>query len=113
MKNIYYNPEAFGLQIIGDVDVAGSYEFDILVVFKDSRTNKIYYATDSGCSCPTPFEDHRKKDLTEITRENLKEFEAICFAHNPVSKSYSRSLKEQILWYDDSLVLFKKVFDLV
>ena len=111
MKNIYYNPEAFGLQIIGDVDVADSYEFDMLVVFKDTETNKLYYATDSGCSCPTPFEDHRKEDLTEITRENLKQFESLCFNHRPYS--YNRSLKDQILWHDDSLVLFKKVFDLV
>lgn len=111
MKNIYYNPEAFNLEIMGDVDVAGSYEFDILVVFKDIETNKLYYDTDSGCSCPTPFEDHRKEDLTEITRGNLKEFEAICFAHKPYS--YNRSVKEQVLWHDASLVLFKKVFDLL
>ena len=111
MKNIYYNPEAFGLQTVDDVDVAGDWEFDTLLVLQNTTTKELFYLQDSGCSCPTPFEDMTVSDLQPITRGNLKEFEAICFAHKPYN--YSRSLEEQILWHDDSLVLFNKVFELL
>lgn len=33
-----------------------SYEFDELKVVRSVETGILYYATDSGCSCPTPFE---------------------------------------------------------
>lgn len=111
MSNIYYNPEAFGLQIIGDVDIADSYEFDVLLVLQNTTTKELFYLQDSGCSCPTPFKDMYLKDLQPITRDNLKQFEAICFSHKPWS--YSSSIKEQVLWHDDSLVLFNKVFELL
>lgn len=60
--NMYDNPEKFGLKLIGMVDIAGSYQFDMFVVWKDGR--RFCYAQDAGCSCPTPFEDQAKDDLT-------------------------------------------------
>lgn len=63
--NVYYSPEKYGLRTIGEIDFSsGSYEFDILVVFQDVETGKFYYAEDSGCSCPSPFEDHDRTTLT-------------------------------------------------
>ena len=53
--NPYSNPENFGLTPVKDVDLAGSYEFDIFAVWTDGKT--LYWAKDSGCSCPMPFED--------------------------------------------------------
>lgn len=75
-KNMYDNPEKFGLKLVGMVDIGGSYEFDMFVVFKDGR--KFCYAKDAGCSCPTPFEGQTKDDLTygskaEVVKA-LKEF---------------------------------------
>ncbi len=61
--NIYSNPEAFGLRIFGEVDSGGGYDFDKLVVWQDLGTKELLWAHDSGCSCPTPFEDH---DLTTL-----------------------------------------------
>ena len=59
-NNPYYSPEKSGLEIIGEVDFSdGSYQFNYLVVWKDLATGKLYYAEDSGCSCPSPFEDYR------------------------------------------------------
>jgi hypothetical protein len=57
-NNPYYNPKNMDLEIIDSIDCAGSYEFDILVVWKHLSTGVFYWAHDSGCSCPTPFEGY-------------------------------------------------------
>lgn len=70
MSNIYYNPQEFGLTVVGEIDDAGSYEFNTIVVWTDG--NKFYWAHDSGCSCPTPFEDF-DSSKSEIKVPELKE----------------------------------------
>lgn len=55
MSNPYYHPEDFGLTIVGMIEVEPDYDFDMLVVWTDGTT--LYWAEDSGCSCPSPFED--------------------------------------------------------
>jgi hypothetical protein len=62
-SNIYYNPEAFGLEVVGDIDVAYSHEFDMFVVWKDSDGG-IHWAEDSGYSWPIPFGDHSRHTLS-------------------------------------------------
>lgn len=54
MSTIYSQPEAYGLTAVADVDVAGVWEFDIFAVWTDGRA--LYWDTDSGCSCPLPFD---------------------------------------------------------
>jgi hypothetical protein len=59
-ENAYDSPEKLGLEIFGaasDDDL--SYEFDMFVVWLDAE-GRLYYAYDSGCSCPSPFEDFQK-----------------------------------------------------
>ena len=60
--NPYYNPEKLDLEILCTLDEAISYEFNMLVVWRHLPTGKLYWATDSGCSCPTPFENHCSLD---------------------------------------------------
>jgi hypothetical protein len=55
--NIQYNPEKCGLELIADLETAGGYEFCTTLVLLDKATGEILIAQDSGCSCPTPFED--------------------------------------------------------
>lgn len=55
-SNVYSNPENVGLEIVGTLDASEAYEFDILLVVRDVATGRVYLDTDSGCSCPTPFE---------------------------------------------------------
>lgn len=56
MSNIYYNPEAYGLETVGEVEWGdGCYSFDLTVIWKDAE-GVYYWESDSGCSCPTPFE---------------------------------------------------------
>lgn len=63
--DVYYNPENFGLTTVGSVYwYDGSYEFDMTVVWKDAEGN-FYWAHDSGCSCPSPFEDYTSLDMLE------------------------------------------------
>ena len=54
-NNPYYHPEKMGLSTVAEFDSADSYEFDKFVVWTDGKA--LFWATDSGCSCPTPFED--------------------------------------------------------
>lgn len=82
MNNPYYNPENDGLEIIGEIDSDDGYGFNKVVAWKHKQTGRIYYQTDSGCSCPSPFEDHSFTDpdahtLIEIPsrRNGMKDFE--------------------------------------
>lgn len=65
-SNLYYNPEDHGLEIVSSVDVGDSYEFDMTVIFRDVETGALMIGSDSGCSCPTPFEDQTRDNLTPI-----------------------------------------------
>ena len=75
--NVYYNPESFGLEKLCELNEHGlSYEYNMLVIFKDTNSNRLFYAHDSGCSCPTPFEDYYfnsadSNNLDEITINNI------------------------------------------
>jgi hypothetical protein len=55
--NVYYN-NIEGLSKVGGLEEDNlSHEFNILLVIKHDLTGRVFYAADSGCSCPTPFED--------------------------------------------------------
>lgn len=67
--NLYSDPEKFGLATVGEVEWSdGCYQFDLTVVWRDTTTGALYYAEDSGCSCPSPFEDTGRDSLTLIDR---------------------------------------------
>jgi hypothetical protein len=68
MSNIYYNPQDFGLTIVGEVEFSsGCYEFDTSVLWR-SDAGEFYIGDDSGCSCPSPFEDIGIRDLMKIAK---------------------------------------------
>lgn len=58
--DLYGQPEAFGVQIVGDASwQADDYNFDFSVVWQSKEDPTLFYwARDSGCSCPSPFEDY-------------------------------------------------------
>lgn len=61
--NIYYStPEPWAK--IAEAEWGESYEFDTLVVLQNRETGEIRAMHDSGCSCPTPFEDYNGIDDT-------------------------------------------------
>ena len=72
MSNPYYQAEEFGLTPLGEVELREPcYSFDILAVWYHAETKRFYWATDSGCSCPAPFEDY--KDLESLNVGNKAE----------------------------------------
>lgn len=82
--NPYYNPNALGLTTVAEIDYSsGSYEFDMRVVWRH-RDGAFYTQRDSGCSCPTPFEDYcslellDRLDLSVLRAEGAKELREPC-----------------------------------
>lgn len=62
-NDIYYNPKEFGIETVGELELREpDYTFDILLVQRDLLTGKFYVNFDSGCSCPSPFEDFTTKE---------------------------------------------------
>lgn len=73
-ENVYYSPEDHDLVLLGATDLAEpDYSFDLLAIWKNEKG--YYLATDSGCSCPAPFEDYNSvEDLTgPLTAEQARE----------------------------------------
>jgi len=58
---------------VGSYETDGeSYEFSLVGVIKGD--DGYYLSTDSGCSCPTPWESHTRDDWTgPLTAEQAKE----------------------------------------
>lgn len=56
MINPYYDPGKLGLEMIAFDEPNLDYEYNIACFFANGN-GQVYFATDSGCSCPTPFED--------------------------------------------------------
>lgn len=85
-SNIYYHPEKWGMSIFDQIDTAGSYEFDMFIILEKDDDKTLWYATDSGCSCPTPFENINSiNDLDQITIDTLYNFEQALKNHNGIS----------------------------
>jgi hypothetical protein len=82
-NNVYYSPEKSGLSNLVTLDEPGmSYEYHYLIVMQDNKTNRIFYAEDSGCSCPTPFENYiftsaDDTNMDEVTQFNFGVFEGV------------------------------------
>lgn len=62
---IYWNPEDFGLSVVGEIQwTEPCCDFDLTVLWRDA-TGKLYWGDDSGCSCPMPFEAVKSLDDLE------------------------------------------------
>lgn len=65
--NPYHNPENVGLKILKTIHLSEeAYQFDMVVVWEDLETKEVYWGHDSGCSCPSPFENVR--GLSDLNR---------------------------------------------
>lgn len=94
-SNFYYNPEMSDLTIVADMEWSEPcYDFDQTVAWKDKEGN-LYWASDSGCSCPMPFEDYTevsqlttgtKYDLFDELNARLNEMHDKSYAEGQVAK---------------------------
>lgn len=67
-RNPYSNPTACGLELLAAAEEDEPYQFNICALWRDIESGRYFMASDSGCSCPSPFEDVRTvSDLTEVT----------------------------------------------
>lgn len=74
MSNVYYDTEDFGFERVDVLDEPNlSYEFNTFLVLKHTASGRVFYAQDSGCSCPTPFEDYYFRVDGESVDTNLDE----------------------------------------
>jgi hypothetical protein len=75
-NNPYYSPECLNLTIIDSLDEDINWEFNIVLLWQHNETKELYWAQDSGCSCPTPFEDYNTlEDLNCLHKGNWNAFE--------------------------------------
>lgn len=95
--NPYYNPEKHELEKVAEADLSEpNYSFDILVAWRDEKG--YYLGTDSGCSCPTPFEDYiGRQDMTgPLTAEQARE-ESISLKKNSYDPEYDNEAFDKFL----------------
>lgn len=88
---------------VGETNLRGdlSWEFDEAAVWQHEDTLDLIIAADSGCSCPTPFEDLELKDATFL--ESLVDFDK--FIEENESRTYS--------WDDNPSERYPEVVDQV
>jgi hypothetical protein len=69
-NNLYYNPEKELLRVVAELNEKNmSYEFNTFMVWEHRITGDMYFAMDTGCSCPTPFENYKTIDQLTKVRE--------------------------------------------
>ena len=85
-SNPYYYPEKCGLTIVAEIELeVQDYSYNTIVVWKH-ESGRLFSAHDSGCSCPTPFENFcRLSDLTELTPYALNELRNTIYTHEDVT----------------------------
>lgn len=58
--NFYSDYASIGWELLEIGDENLDYEFDILAFWK-TPDGRVFSASDSGCSCPTPFENYENE----------------------------------------------------
>jgi hypothetical protein len=96
-----YHPENFDppLRIVASLNAyEENYTFDIFLVVQEVETGRVHVGSDSGCSCPIPFEDFRSLgDFTPVRTWNdvKREYDAAF----PAGSSRPRTGDIQSIYY--------------
>jgi len=93
--NPYYSPEKCGLEIFDEIDTAGDYEYDMFVIWRKVDDGTLWWDSDSGCSCPSPFDDHGH-DLKPITEETFYNFDEALKNHYNISTEDYLKMKDGV-----------------
>lgn len=101
-ENPYYYPEKCGLEIFTSIDTADSYDFNLFVIWKQLETGNLYWDTDSGCSCPSPFDNcDNGHDLKLITEDTFYNFDQALKNHYRISTSDYLNISKKVKDYLD------------
>lgn len=77
--DVYYQPEKFDLTPIGQVEWDDeSWQFNMTAVWVD-KFGQLYWADDSGCSCPSPFEDFTSLDHPDLNKGSFNDLTKYLF----------------------------------
>ena len=99
-ENPYYSPEKCGLEIFDNIDTAGDYEFDMFVIWKKLDDGTLWWDTDSGCSCPSPFDSmDDRHDLNLITNDTFYNFDLALKNHSGISDEDYNEMKNKVKKY--------------
>ena len=63
--NPYYEPDKLGLEMLAFDEPDLCYAYNKLC-FWATPDGQVYTASDSGCSCPVPFENHDRATAEEV-----------------------------------------------
>jgi hypothetical protein len=87
--SVYSDPKKHGFHIVEATSASIPYAFHIVLLLMELKTGKKWFAVDSGCSCPVPFENH--KNTSNMTPYQGHEHEyraAVGRAKNRERKGY-------------------------
>jgi hypothetical protein len=77
--DVYYQPEKFDLTPVAELEFSdGFYQFDLRVVWSHPELG-LLTARDSGCSCPSPFEEYT--DLSHLSQVDYAALETEITEH--------------------------------
>lgn len=72
-KGVAYDPKYFGLTPVAEFELREpDYSFDTFKVWYHSENEKYYWAQDSGCSCPSPFEGYGCRETGDEISDSLE-----------------------------------------
>jgi hypothetical protein len=96
MDDVYSSPEKFGLTTIAQLDDdLANYSFDMVVAWKHSD-GSIYWGQDSGCSCPSPFEEFTGLEMLSRAAPDLLDLQQAVENHHTHSAEDARRFMEAV-----------------
>ncbi len=100
--NPYYNSDSLGLDPLIFEESGLCYAYNTLCFW--SINGKVYTASDSGCSCPTPFEQYEGDTLEDVLKNleevgSLREAEAILENWGKAETGDKKELRD---WWGDN-----------
>lgn len=84
----YWTPDSgSNYEVLGEVQWGrASYDFDITRVWRHRPSGRLLFASDNGCSCPSPFERQTVGETEEI--KSLKDFDREFAPGDPTHYNY-------------------------
>ena len=84
----YWSDDTSPWKDIGSADMDGdlSYEFSEVRVYQHEKTRELVIAFDSGCSCPSPFEDTTVDDVEFLA--SLVDFDDFVAKHEVLDRDW-------------------------
>ena len=105
--DVYYNPEKFGLQLVGEIEFEGGYEHDKIAVWR-KEDGTFLYGESAGCSCIGIFDGMGIDDLTPVSPQDFLIFAGTKVEEKAQYRSWGREdFKDR--WQPAVVELFERM----